>query len=94
MASDPYKLRIDFMPVLRRTIQTYGVVSDFIYYHDPVLDKWIGAPEPGNKRKAREFIFRYDPRDISHLIFWDPSFGSTLGFLIAIPLTRGSACGS
>ena len=72
MASDPYKLRIDFMPVLRRTIQTYGVVSDFIYYHDPVLDKWIGAPEPGNKRKAREFIFRYDPRDISHLIFWDP----------------------
>jgi putative transposase len=48
------------------------VVSDFIYYHDPVLDKWIGAPEPGNKRKAREFIFRYDPRDISYLIFWDP----------------------
>lgn len=72
MASDPYKLRIDFMPILRRTIQTYGVVSDFINYHDPVLDKWIGAPEPGNKRKAREFIFRYDPRDISYLIFWDP----------------------
>lgn len=72
MASNPDKLRIDFMPLLRRTIQTYGVVSDFIFYHDPVLDKWIGAPEPGNKRKAREFIFRYDPRDISYLFFWDP----------------------
>lgn len=72
VASNPDKLRIDFMPLLRRTIQTYGVVSDFIFYHDPVLDKWIGAPEPGNKRKAREFIFRYDPRDISYLFFWDP----------------------
>lgn len=72
MSSNPDKLRIDFMPILRRTIQTYGVVSDFIYYHDPVLDKWIGAPEPGNKRKTREFIFRYDPRDISYLFFWDP----------------------
>ncbi|URD45473.1 Mu transposase C-terminal domain-containing protein (plasmid) [Pseudomonas sp. BYT-5] len=43
LAADPYKLKIDFMPIVTRTIQAYGVLSDGIYYHDPVLDKWLFA---------------------------------------------------
>lgn len=72
VAADPEKLRIDFLPFEERTIQPYGMVLDYIEYHDPVLDKWIGALDPKTKRLKRKFIFRRDPRNISILIFWDP----------------------
>lgn len=72
IAADPEKLRIDFLPMETRTIQTYGVVLDHIEYHAPILDKWIGAPDPATKKLARKFVFRRDPRNISYLIFWDP----------------------
>lgn len=72
IAADPEKLRIDFLPFEERTIQPYGVVLDYIQYHDPVLDKWIGALDPMTRKLKRKFIFRRDPRNISTLIFWDP----------------------
>lgn len=72
IAADPEKLRIDFLPFEERTIQPYGVVLDYIQYHDPVLDKWIGALDPKTRKLKRKFIFRRDPRNISTLIFWDP----------------------
>lgn len=72
IAADPEKLRIDFLPFEERTIQPYGVVLDYIQYHDPVLDKWIGALDPKTRKLKRKFIFRRDPRNISNLIFWDP----------------------
>lgn len=72
IAADPEKLRIDFLPFEERTIQPYGVVLDYIQYHDPVLDKWIGALDLKTRKQARKFIFRRDPRNISTLIFWDP----------------------
>ncbi|WP_200384604.1 Mu transposase C-terminal domain-containing protein [Rhodocyclus tenuis] len=72
IAADPEKLRIDFLPFEERTIQPYGVVIDHIQYHDPVLDKWIGAIDLRTRRLKRKFIFRRDPRNISTLIFWDP----------------------
>lgn len=72
VAADPEKLRIDFLPMEERTIQPYGVVLDYICYHDPVLDKWIGATDPKTKKLKRKFIFRRDPRNISYLLFWDP----------------------
>lgn len=72
IAADPEKLRIDFLPFEERTIQPYGVVLDYIQYHDPVLDKWIGALDPKTRKLKRRFIFRRDPRNISTLIFWDP----------------------
>lgn len=72
IAADPEKLRIDFLPMESRTIQPYGVVLDHVEYHAPILDKWIGAPDPTTKKLTRKFIFRRDPRNISYLIFWDP----------------------
>lgn len=72
IAADPEKLRIDFLPIEMRTIQPYGVVLDYIQYHDPVLDKWIGAVDPKSQRLSRKFVFRRDPRNINTLIFWDP----------------------
>lgn len=72
ISSNAEKLKIDFLPFEERTIQPEGVVLDWIHYHDPVLNKWIGARDPESKKNARKFIFRRDPRNISYLIFWDP----------------------
>jgi len=72
IAADPEKLRIDFLPLVERTIQPYSVILDWVEYYAPVLDKWIGAREQNNVRAARKFIFRRDPRNISYLWFWDP----------------------
>lgn len=72
LAGDPEKLRMDLLPFEERTIQPIGCVIDLIHYQDPVLYKWIGATDPKHKRLARKFIFRYDPRDMSCLYFWDP----------------------
>jgi putative transposase len=72
IAADPEKLRMDLLPMEERTIQPYGVVLDHIQYHAPVLDKWIGALDPKTRKKARKFVFRRDPRNISQLYFWDP----------------------
>jgi putative transposase len=71
IAADPEKLRIDFLPMEERTIQPDGVTLDWIKYHSPVLDRWIGASDPESRRKSRKFIFRRDPRNISFLYFWD-----------------------
>jgi putative transposase len=68
----PEQLYQDFLPVFTRTIQTYGVRWEHIDYYDSILDKWIGSKAQSDKRNAREFLFRYDPRDISRLYFWEP----------------------
>lgn len=72
ISADPVKLKIDFLPLILRTIQPSGVTIDHIEYHDSVLDKWIGARDLNNKKLPRQFIFRRDPRNISFIWFWDP----------------------
>lgn len=68
------KLKLDFMPYVKRSIQRYGVVIDFIYYYHEVFSKWVNAYEsPSVKsRKLRQFIFKLDPRDISCVYFLNP----------------------
>jgi putative transposase len=69
---DEEKFRLDFTPFVMRRIQLVGVVIDKINYYSPVLRKWIDAKEPGDKTKAKKFIFVRDPRDISVIYFLDP----------------------
>lgn len=67
------KIRLDFMPYEKRTIQRYGIVIDNINYYDDVLRPWINATEVDAKSKRkRKFIFKRDPRDISIVYFYDP----------------------
>lgn len=70
--TDGEKLRIDFMPYEERTIQDYGVVIDKLHYFHDVLRPWVSAPDPEHPRHKRKFRFRFDPRDISALYFFDP----------------------
>jgi putative transposase len=68
---DTEKLRLDFLPFERRTIHPYGVELGRMYYHE-VLNRWINATDPENPKEKRKFIFRYDPRTIRCIWFWDP----------------------
>lgn len=71
--ADRFTLLLDFMPCEMRTIQTSGVTNDRFTYYADVLRPWINSIDPDNSNKKRKFIFRYDPRDISKLWFFDPT---------------------
>lgn len=70
--ADEDRLRLDFLPYVERTVQESGVVIDYIEYYADSLRKWIHAPALNEPRKARKFIFRRDPRDVSTIWFFDP----------------------
>lgn len=69
---DPFKLRLDFMPYVERTIQEYGVLIDNIHYYADVLRPWVHARDPENAKLKRKFVFVRDPRDIGEVYFLDP----------------------
>lgn len=73
--SDEFKLRVDFLPSIERTVQDYGIVVDRHQYMDTVLRKWVGAPDPLDPKKARKFIVKFDPLDMSEVYFLDPDLG-------------------
>jgi len=77
---DEERVRIDFMPVYERTIQDYGVSIDVRYFHD-VLRSRIGLTKPGRDKSSPVYRFRRDPRDISHIYFFDDDTGQ----YVAIP---------
>lgn len=69
---DEEKVRLDFIPVIERTIQSYGVLLDHVHYFADVLRPWINTPDPERPKSTRLFKFRRDPHDISRLYFFDP----------------------
>jgi len=72
---DEFKLRVDFLPSIERTVQDYGIVVDRHQYMDAVLRKWVGAPDPQDPKKARKFVVKFDPLDMSEVYFLDPELG-------------------
>lgn len=72
LLADPDRLRLDFMPLIDRTVQQYGIQLDGIKYYHDVLKPWIHATLPGRAKAKQKFIVRRDPRDISTIYFLDP----------------------
>lgn len=66
---DEDTFRISLLPTIERTVQQFGVMVDKISYYADCLRRWIKAKE---NKKARQFIFKRDPRDISVIWFYDP----------------------
>jgi putative transposase len=58
---------IDFLPVVKRTIQRHGFVIDYIYYYSNALSPWISS-----RNKDTKFIIRRDPRDLSRIFVLHP----------------------
>lgn len=61
-------LRLDFMPMMKRTVQRYGLVIHNVHYMAEPLKHLI--PEPG--KRAEKFMIRYDPANMSPVWLYDP----------------------
>ena len=66
------RLRMDFLPYFERAVQRAGVRHDNLTYFGPVLRTYALAKHPDHPTRARKFLFRYDPNDISLVYFLDP----------------------
>lgn len=70
---DPRAYLVDFLPVLRRSLQRNGIRIDHLTYFSPALRTWITArdrPDP--------LLVRRDPRDLSRVFVLDPKDGGYL----------------
>jgi putative transposase len=70
---DPRAYLVDFLPVLRRSLQRDGIRIDHLTYFSPALRTWIAArdrPDP--------LLVRRDPRDLSRVFVLDPKDGGYL----------------
>jgi putative transposase len=69
---DRTRLQLDFMPFEERTIQSYGVEIDKIFYYHDVLRRWINAPDPDSPKLKRLFRFKRFSAHINSVWFYDP----------------------
>jgi len=67
------RVKIDFLPTFRRTVQEYGVTNDTIHYYSDVLKKWIHRKDKtsGKAELPKQHEFRFDPRDLRIVYFFD-----------------------
>lgn len=70
---DESRISIDFLPLFYRTIQEYGVAFESINYYSDVLKKWVHRRDrsTGKAKLALKHEFRWDPRDMSQIYFYD-----------------------
>lgn len=69
-------LRLDFMPMYERTIQSSGVQIENMEYYSPVLSQYINMKVEFEFEKSREkkkFLFKMDLRNIKKVYFLDPT---------------------
>ena len=64
---DPRAFLIDFLPVVRRSLQRFGFMLDHIPYYSPALRPLLGKQE-----QRTTFLIRRDPRDLSRIYVLDP----------------------
>lgn len=75
MEFDYQKVKLDFLPLFKRTIQRSGILIDHIFYYDDILKNllyekaWRGSDKFIKNLNSMNFIFKRDPRDISRIYF-------------------------
>ena len=62
---------VDFLPVLRRSLQRNGLTIDHVTYFSSALRAWITA-----RNRPGPLLVRRDPRDLSRVFVLDPLDGS------------------
>jgi len=69
---DENRLRMDFMPFIKRSVHPFGVIFERIHYFDNILRPYIKSnTDPALKKQGKQ-LFRIDPRDMSTIFFYDP----------------------
>jgi putative transposase len=67
------ELALDFLPVVGRTIQHYGVEVNGLRYNGPVLDGYRNAISPYGGALAGRWPIRVNPDDVRYAWFCDPA---------------------
>lgn len=76
MKFHPDKVRLDFLPIIERTIQRTGVVIDHIRYYSDIFRNylyekaWSANDRFYKNKRSKSHIFKRDPRDISKIYFY------------------------
>jgi len=71
---DALQVQLDFMPLVERSIQRYGVLIDCLTYYAEVLRPFIDSRAGSTTGSARQqFVFKRDPRDLSCVYFLHPA---------------------
>jgi len=70
---DPRAYLVDFLPVLRRSLQRDGLTIDHVTYFSSALRAWITA-----RNRPGLLLVRRDPRDLSRVFVLDPLDGGYL----------------
>lgn len=70
--ADPERLRLDFLPFYKRTVQRYGIVLDDIYYWDEILAPYVNMTETPRSKKKIHFLIRRDPWHLKTIWFLHP----------------------
>lgn len=68
---DEDRLRLDFLPYVERTVQEYGIAFEGVNYWSDALRRFIHTKDPATQKLKRQFVCRYDPRDLSRIWFFD-----------------------
>jgi putative transposase len=66
MPRDPRTFLIDFLPVVRRSLQRDGITVDHITYYSDALRPWIQL-----RNQPAPLLIRRDPRDLSRIFVLD-----------------------
>eukprot|EP01012_Entosiphon_sulcatum_P017286 TRINITY_DN22078_c0_g2_i1.p1 TRINITY_DN22078_c0_g2~~TRINITY_DN22078_c0_g2_i1.p1 ORF type:complete len:560 (+),score=47.22 TRINITY_DN22078_c0_g2_i1:103-1782(+) len=67
IVTNPKTFLVDFLPIIRRTLQRTGFVIDHVYYYTDALKPWIARRD-----RLPPFLIRRDPRDISRIWVLEP----------------------
>jgi transposase InsO family protein len=65
-------LAVDFLPVVARTIQHYGIEVNGLRYNGSALDGYRNATSPYGGALAGKWPIRINPDDVRHAWFQDP----------------------
>lgn len=77
MQFNAQKVRLDFLPMIERTIQRTGVTIDHIRYYSDIFKNyiyeqaWKNSDRFAKRKHSGKYIFKRDPRDISKIYFLD-----------------------
>lgn len=76
---DEARLRLDFLPFVKRTVQRTGIKINKIFYWGDILSKYVNSVNEeakgkhGSRFPKREFTFKVDPREINKIYFLHPT---------------------
>ncbi len=75
---DDARLRLDFLPFVKRTVQRTGIKINKIFYWGDILRNYINSTDSeakgkhGSRPPKAEFTFKVDPREINKIYFLHP----------------------